>query len=713
MANIQTYLNKIKNAIYGRDVRDSIHDAIDAINTESENTKDIIEDFVGGELDTTLTSTTLPAQGKAVGDAVDDLKSQIDALTTNENPNYNNIIDWDNILNGKLMWNAGTYQDNEGYWSTGYIPIKPNTQYIKYNPARNTYPGIQRLHFFDANKNPVSGDVWNDNRVTTPANASYMVISKRYVHSGSNGTYTGIEGWDDDIGEMVINQTDEGNFHEPYPYYLNDSIHVRHSVNSTAKVHSIKNAIKDDSSRLMINRSLFTANEEISIKICGKNIFDGVTQDGYWNGTSVVTNLTHKASVNPIYTNGGNYIVTTANCRVTEFTSDGSYNTSAIAVSRTPYLISDNTDYFHISSEIENMENMCVYIGTKAPDTNQAYKETVVTHTVRDWGFTVYGIEIPLYDGDNTVYVNKNNAPSLELRYNANIKTLNSEFVNVQKSVDSICDFSGIKMAESNKYTAHRGSTLQAPENTTYAIVQAFKNGFKNVEIDVRMTSDNVPVLLHDSTIDRTSNGSGAVSSMTLAELQTYDFGSWFGKEFAGTKIPTLDQACRLCRALNIKPHLDIAGSNVTETMANAICDILKRYELLDGAVFYVNGSNSGAPYFRAYYENAGAKYYMYYQVAGFGDNSILTLMNNINQTFRNYDMIYDVGISANITDMSSAVKEAALGYERRIPIAVYFVDSYTDYQSVQNYPYALYCTNRGDIPNFAAQYFAPRSIWT
>lgn len=82
MANIQTYLNKIKNAIYGRDVRDSIHDAIDAINTESENTKDIIEDFVGGELDTTLTSTTLPAQGKAVGDAVADLKSQIE-ITSN------------------------------------------------------------------------------------------------------------------------------------------------------------------------------------------------------------------------------------------------------------------------------------------------------------------------------------------------------------------------------------------------------------------------------------------------------------------------------------------------------------------------------------------------------------------------------------------------------------------------------------------------------
>lgn len=95
MANIQTYLNKIKNAIYGRDVRDSIHDAIDAINTESENTKEIVEDFVGGELDTTLTSTTLPAQGKAVGDAVDGLQSHLNYVKNA--PYYTNCIDLSNV----------------------------------------------------------------------------------------------------------------------------------------------------------------------------------------------------------------------------------------------------------------------------------------------------------------------------------------------------------------------------------------------------------------------------------------------------------------------------------------------------------------------------------------------------------------------------------------------------------------------------------------
>ena len=87
MANIQEYLQRIKSAIYGREVRSSIHDAIEAINDE-------VSDFVHGDLDTTLTSEVLPAQGKAVGDAIDALSERIDGVTVE--------IDGANIEDGTI-----------------------------------------------------------------------------------------------------------------------------------------------------------------------------------------------------------------------------------------------------------------------------------------------------------------------------------------------------------------------------------------------------------------------------------------------------------------------------------------------------------------------------------------------------------------------------------------------------------------------------------
>jgi glycerophosphoryl diester phosphodiesterase len=88
---------------------------------------------------------------------------------------------------------------------------------------------------------------------------------------------------------------------------------------------------------------------------------------------------------------------------------------------------------------------------------------------------------------------------------------------------------------------AHRGAALHAPENTLAALDKAITLGFDWVEIDVRYTSDNVPVLLHDNAVDRTTNGSGQVARMSYAELQKLDAGSWFAKEFAGEPVPALE----------------------------------------------------------------------------------------------------------------------------------------------------------------------------
>ncbi len=87
---------------------------------------------------------------------------------------------------------------------------------------------------------------------------------------------------------------------------------------------------------------------------------------------------------------------------------------------------------------------------------------------------------------------------------------------------------------------AHRGASGYAPENTFAAFDRALEMPIDGIETDIRATSDGVLVLLHDATVDRTTNGSGEVAGMTLAGLQQLDAGSHFSSSFAGQRVPTL-----------------------------------------------------------------------------------------------------------------------------------------------------------------------------
>ncbi len=98
----------------------------------------------------------------------------------------------------------------------------------------------------------------------------------------------------------------------------------------------------------------------------------------------------------------------------------------------------------------------------------------------------------------------------------------------------------------------HRGDRADAPENTLPAFTAAFAGGLEFVETDVQLTADGVPVLLHDETVDRTTDGAGAVADLTLAQVQALDAGSWFGAEFAGTRVPQLGEFLDLLAAT---PH--------------------------------------------------------------------------------------------------------------------------------------------------------------
>lgn len=87
---------------------------------------------------------------------------------------------------------------------------------------------------------------------------------------------------------------------------------------------------------------------------------------------------------------------------------------------------------------------------------------------------------------------------------------------------------------------AHRGASKYAPENTMAAFDLAISMGAPAIELDTMLTRDGVPVVIHDSSVDRTTNGSGNVDGLTLKEISRLDAGSWFSEKFKGETVPHL-----------------------------------------------------------------------------------------------------------------------------------------------------------------------------
>jgi len=89
---------------------------------------------------------------------------------------------------------------------------------------------------------------------------------------------------------------------------------------------------------------------------------------------------------------------------------------------------------------------------------------------------------------------------------------------------------------------AHRGASCSAPENTMTAFAAGVESGADGLELDIHLSRDGVPVVIHDETVERTSDGCGLVAEMTWQQLQQLDAGSWFASEFAGESIPALEE---------------------------------------------------------------------------------------------------------------------------------------------------------------------------
>ena len=108
---------------------------------------------------------------------------------------------------------------------------------------------------------------------------------------------------------------------------------------------------------------------------------------------------------------------------------------------------------------------------------------------------------------------------------------------------------------------AHRGGGTLAPENTLAALHMAVERGYRAVEFDVMLSADGTPVIIHDETLERTTNGRGDVAETSAAVLATLDAGGWFGAQFTGESVPRFADAGALCVTSGLWANVEIKPS--------------------------------------------------------------------------------------------------------------------------------------------------------
>ena len=122
---------------------------------------------------------------------------------------------------------------------------------------------------------------------------------------------------------------------------------------------------------------------------------------------------------------------------------------------------------------------------------------------------------------------------------------------------------------------AHRGASAHAPENTMAAFHKGVEMKSDYIEIDVQMTADEELVIIHDTTVNRTTNGTGAVGDLTLEEIRALDAGSWFSEEFAGEKIPTFAEVLDAFRG-KVGILIELKSPELYPGMEEKVADALK-----------------------------------------------------------------------------------------------------------------------------------------
>jgi len=133
---------------------------------------------------------------------------------------------------------------------------------------------------------------------------------------------------------------------------------------------------------------------------------------------------------------------------------------------------------------------------------------------------------------------------------------------------------------------AHRGHSIAYPENTLEAYRKAIDLGVEMIECDVNITSDGKLVMIHDSTLDRTTTGSGRVSSASWDDIQQLDAGGKFKPEFTGIRVPSTEETLLLYKEAGILSCVEVKGADSDESdrIALGLVDLFVKHNMLDKA---------------------------------------------------------------------------------------------------------------------------------
>ena len=130
------------------------------------------------------------------------------------------------------------------------------------------------------------------------------------------------------------------------------------------------------------------------------------------------------------------------------------------------------------------------------------------------------------------------------------------------------------------KLIGHRGVKGLAPENTLQSINQAIKLNIKWIEIDVKISKDRIPFLLHDNKLERTTSGKGSPINYKYSELCKLDAGLWFDKKYKNLYLPTLKEVLNLCSEKNIGVNIELKpNKGFEEANVEAIIELIKKHK--------------------------------------------------------------------------------------------------------------------------------------
>ena len=140
------------------------------------------------------------------------------------------------------------------------------------------------------------------------------------------------------------------------------------------------------------------------------------------------------------------------------------------------------------------------------------------------------------------------------------------------------------------KILAHRGASAYAPENTLEAFSLAVEQKADGLEIDIHLTKDGEIVVIHDDTIDRTSNGKGDIMDYTLDELKAFRFNNGFAEQYPAAQIPTLREVLELVKEhglyLNIEVKDILSKAEQYAGLGNAAAELVREYGLSESVIF-------------------------------------------------------------------------------------------------------------------------------